>query len=130
MIEKIRTEYNLGFKEETYKQFLSYFDQLYNRKVEFRIAETPVFIPKLLKEELIKAGDDILRNVLSDEYLAQSNKAIPKDLVVPNEAVHPNFIAVDFAITKDSSGNYLPQLIELQGFASLFFLAGFIATHV
>ena len=121
MIEKIRTEYNLGFKEETYKQFLSYFDQLYNRKVEFRIAETPVFIPKLLKEELIKAGDDILRNVLRAEYLAQSNKAIPKDLVVPNEAVHPNFIAVDFAITKDSSGNYLPQLIELQGFASLFF---------
>lgn len=121
MIEEIRKKYNQNFKNEVYHDFLNNFDNLYQRKVEFRIAETPVFIPKKLKDELVKAGDDILRNVLKPEYLSQSIHAIPKDLEVPNECNHPHFIAVDFAICKDANGEYLPQLIELQGFASLFF---------
>lgn len=120
MIKEIRDKYLREFKEETYSDFLAYFDNLYNRIVEFRIAESPVFIPKKLKDLLIEAGNDILTQSLAKDYLIKSEQAIPYGLKVPNEHNHPHFIAIDFAICKDDSGSYLPQLIELQGFASLF----------
>ncbi len=121
MIAAIRKKYNELFSEEKYKKFVAQFDEIYNRKVEFRIAESPVFISRDLKNKLIEAGNDILKTVLTDEYRKISDKAIPKDLFVKGESKNPHFIAIDFAICKDESGNYLPQLIELQAFASLFF---------
>ncbi len=45
---------------------------------------------------------------------------MPKQLAVPNEDDHPALLAIDFAICKDDDGNFIPQLIELQGFASLY----------
>lgn len=121
MIKEIRDKYLKEFTEETYTDFLAYFNNLYDKKVEFRIAESPVFIPKELKELLIEAGNEILAQSLDPDYLLKSEHAIPHGLKVPNEHKHPHFIAIDFAICKDDHGNYLPQLIELQGFASLFF---------
>ena len=121
MIKEIREKYNSVFNKETYQKFLNDFDLLHNRKVEFRIAESPVFVPKKLKDDLIEAGEKIIDDLLNPDYLQQSTKAIPKDLFVANETKHPHFLAIDFAICKDADGNYLPQLIELQAFASLFF---------
>lgn len=120
MIKEIRDKYLKAFTEKTYANFLAYFNNLYDKKVEFRIAESPVFIPKELKELLIEAGNEILMQSLTPDYLLKSEQAIPHGLKVPNEHKHPHFIAIDFAICKDDNGNYLPQLIELQGFASLF----------
>mgnify|MGYP003498113561 FL=1 len=121
MIKEIRDKYLKEFTEETYADFLAYFNNLYDKKVEFRIAASPVFITKELKELLIEAGNEILMQSLAPDYLLKSEQAIPHGLKVPNEHKHPHFIAIDFAICKDDNGNYLPQLIELQGFASLFF---------
>jgi hypothetical protein len=121
MIKEIREKYNTLFTTDKYQKFLNDFDLLYNHKVEFRIAESPVFIPKQLKNDLIEAGEKIMDDLLNPGYLKQSTRAIPNDLFVANETPHPHFIAIDFAICKDENGNYLPQLIELQAFASLFF---------
>ncbi len=121
MIGLFRKKYNELFSEEKYKAFVAQFDELYNRKVEFRIAESPVFISRDLKERLIEAGNDILKTVLSQQYLKASDNAIPSNLFVKGENKTPHFIAIDFAICKDADGNFLPQLIELQAFASLFF---------
>ncbi len=121
MIASFRTAYNQQFTEKAYQDFLDHFDKLYGKKVEFRIAETPVFIAQSLKELLIEAGRDIVQSVLNPEYLKIAHQAIPGNLNVPNESAQPDFIAIDFAICKDGDGNFLPQLIELQGFPSLFF---------
>ena len=43
MIKEIRDKYLKEFTEETYADFLAYFNNLYDKKVEFRIAESPVF---------------------------------------------------------------------------------------
>ena len=43
-----------------------------------------------------------------------------KIFIVPHEDDHPQFLCLDFAVTKDESGNFTPKLIELQGFPSLF----------
>jgi hypothetical protein len=39
---------------------------------------------------------------------------------VPNEDDHTSLLAIDFAICEDGNGGFIPQLIELQGFASLY----------
>src|SRR5947208_9640971 len=45
--------------------------------------------------------------------------ALPKGLEVPNESPHPNFLVVDFAICTEGD-RFVPKLIELQAFPSLF----------
>lgn len=121
MIKHIREKYNADFNQEKYQAFLGEFDQMFNKKVEFRIAETPVFVDRKLKEKLISAGEQILKCVLTDDYLKQSDKAIPPDLLAPNEPLRPQVLAVDFAVCKDDTGDFTPQLIELQAFPSLFY---------
>lgn len=121
MIKSIREKYNNAFTQEVYHKFLHDFDLIFNKKVEFRIAETPVFIDRNLSQKLTDAGAKIISQVLSKEYIGQSEKAIPKNLFVPNENPHTDFLAIDFAICKNESDEFVPQLIELQGFASLFY---------
>jgi hypothetical protein len=45
---------------------------------------------------------------------------VPADCLVPNENAHSSFLAFDYAVCKDENGNLTPQLIELQGFPSIF----------
>lgn len=49
-----------------------------------------------------------------------SESAIPAGLNVPNDPGFPGMLAIDFAICKDEKGEWLPQLIEMQGFPSLY----------
>jgi hypothetical protein len=45
---------------------------------------------------------------------------VPKHLSVPNENDYPHCIAFDFGICRNSNGEIEPQLIEMQGFPTLF----------
>lgn len=127
MIKEIREKYNADFTKEKYSAFLKEFDIMFNKSVEFRIAETPVFVDKKLKQKLIEAGEQILKCVLSDEYLKISEKAIPPNLFAPNEPNRPQVLAVDFAVCKNENDEFTPQLIELQAFPSLFFWQDILA---
>ncbi len=120
MISQYREAYNTQFTEEKYKQFLADLDAEAGYPVQFRVAESPIFIPISLKEKLIAAGDQILQTVMSEKYLKQSFTAIPPSLLVPNQDSHPGTIAIDFAVCKNEAGEFWPQLIELQGFPSMF----------
>jgi hypothetical protein len=88
--------------------------------IDFRISETPLFLPERLTQELERAASDVLETVLSEEYLRQTDRAVPSDLVVPGEAPHPVFLQIDFALALDDAGEVVPRLIELQGFPSLY----------
>ena len=46
--------------------------------------------------------------------------AIPEGEKVPNENEHTHFIAFDFGICENENGELEPQLIEMQGFPTLF----------
>lgn len=120
MIPDLRKKYNSEFSEERYKNFLSDLDSTFGYHIGFRIAETPIFLPSSFKNELIKAGNEIVDFIQSQGYLKKSVRAIPENLFVKNEDSHPQVLAVDFAVCKDESGNLFPQLIELQGFPSLY----------
>ncbi|MBK8549552.1 MAG: hypothetical protein IPL53_00280 [Ignavibacteria bacterium] len=120
MIKELRQKYNSEFTEEKYNAFVKDLDTVYNKKIDFRIAETPIFLPKHLLNELLNASKEITDALQTKEFKEYSKNALPKQLAVPNEDEHASLLAIDFAICKDENRNFIPQLIELQGFASLY----------
>jgi len=88
--------------------------------VEFRVAETPCFLPKELLEQMARYGAELIHQLETPDYRQASSKTIPPEFNVPKEAPHPMFIQVDFGLVKDSSGALQPKLVELQGFPSLY----------
>ncbi|MFD2914718.1 hypothetical protein [Psychroserpens luteus] len=122
MIHDIRHNYNANFSEEKYQAFLKDINETFNYKVKFKIAETPVFIPKALKLKLVEACDDIMTVINKPNFKELTKGAFfDANTIVPNEDEHSKFIQLDFGICKDDNGNLVPKLIELQGFPSLYF---------
>lgn len=122
MIKPYRAAFNEHFTEEKYQAMLDDIASEYGYRPSFRIAETPVFIPKLLKQRLLEACEEI------NDVLMQSNfKQLTKDAIkhpmleVPGEDYNSRFIQMDFGVCVDENGDPTPQLIELQGFPSLYF---------
>jgi hypothetical protein len=115
-----RKEFNTSFSENAYQQFVSSIDSDFPGQLDFRIAETPVFIPSELKDNLLAACNEIIEVLLSPDFMEQTDRSVPEDQKVPNENKHTSFLAIDFAICKSESGELVPQLIELQGFPSLY----------
>ena len=133
MIPELRKKFNSEFTEDKYNAFINELNSSLQYPPDFRVAETPVFLPDSLKDDLINACKDILNQLQNDEFKKRSGKAIPKDLIVPNESVHPEFLQIDFAICEHPDGSLFPKLIELQGFPTVygyqFFLAQLIKKH-
>jgi hypothetical protein len=120
MIPSLREKYNKEFTEERYQEFMNFLNTRYDYEIEFRIAETPVFIPRELRKRIFEACDQIIDVVTSPDFKEKTERAIPKGKSVPNEDKHTQFMAIDFAICHDGAGQLTPQLIEMQGFPSLF----------
>ena len=120
MIEDLRKSFNENFSNENFDKLLKDLWQPTNNVVDFRVCETPIFIPNNLNEKLIDTSNELLNQISSEEFKEKSVNAIPDNLVVPNEDEHPIFLQIDFGITKDDEGVYHPKLIELQGFPSLY----------
>jgi len=120
MIPELRKKFNSEFTLHKYNAFLNELNTKFQYPPDFRVAETPIFLPAYLKDELIIACSDILNQLQNDEFKRRSEKAIPEDLVVPDESAHPEFLQIDFAICKNPDGSFLPKLIELQGFPTVY----------
>lgn len=120
MHKEARKEFNSSFTEEKYRNFVSNIAADYPGQLDFRVAETPVFVPADLKKSLIQACDEIIETLLSPNFSDKTNRAVPAGQSVPNENAHSSFLAIDFAICKNSSDELIPQLIELQGFPSIY----------
>lgn len=122
MIKDIRTAYNESFTKENYAKMIAYVDKAWNHKANFRMAETPVFIPDNLKRQLMEACAEINKVITQANFKELTQDAIKHpSLVVPNEDYHTRFLQMDFGICKDENGGLIPQLIEVQGFPSLYF---------
>jgi hypothetical protein len=125
-----RQEFNRSFSEENYKHFVEDIEQCFPDQLDFRVAETPAFIPLDLKNKLKEACSEIIESLLSPDFIARTNRAVPASQDVPNENAHSSFLAIDFAICRDESGALTPQLIELQGFPSLFSYQAFLSEKI
>ena len=120
MITSIRKSYNENFTKEHYENFLKALDQEFPGAIDFRVAETPVFIDKEIRDRMIDCCEHIISFIQTKEFLSKTERAIPKDEKMGNEGKHPHFIAFDFGITENNDGSLYPALIEMQGFPTLF----------
>jgi hypothetical protein len=128
MIPEIREKFNREFTLDKYEQFKEGIRSKYNYKPLFREAETPFFIPKILKERLIEACELISQTVIRPDIKEFTQGALYDDsLIVPNEDEHTTFLQMDFGVTLDQDGNPFPQLIEIQGFPSVYFFQNMVA---
>lgn len=126
MISKYRDSFNRNFTSTAYQEFLAKLVKGYP-PVSIRFAETPVFIPADLKQQLILAGEEIIKLIRQPNFKELTEAAIPSEWRVPAENSHPHFMAFDFGLCKDEQGRIVPRLIELQGFPSLFGLQNDLA---
>ena len=120
MIPELRKKYNHSFNPKAYDAFINDLKTFTYYPIDFRVSETPLFLNYDLTKKILEASDDLITQINDENFKRKSNNAIPPNLRVPNEDSHPQFLCLDFAITKDDSGNFIPKLIELQGFPSLF----------
>lgn len=120
MIPELRKQFNANFTAAKHQQFLHALEAAVGVPIEFRPCETPVFLPGELLHEMQQAAQEIIAQLATPEYGAVSARAIPPAFNAPHEGAHPHFIQVDFAVTRAADGRLAPQLIELQGCASLY----------
>ncbi len=133
MISALRKVFNAAFTPQRYQEMLADMNQQLPGQLDFRIAETPVFVPAALRDKLIKAGQDIIKVLQQPNFKELTEGAIPPSQRVPNEDAHAEFLTFDFAVCRNSDGELEPQLIEMQGFPSLYafqaYLPGVFADH-
>ena len=120
MIASARHSFNKQFTPAKYQFFLDDLNSSYNYKIPFRVAETPVFIAGDFKNKLLKGAEEIIDFIVQPNFNNLMKDAIPQHLSVPNETPHTLFLALDFAVCSNAKGEIVPQLIEMQGFPSLF----------
>ncbi len=120
MIPLIRKSFNSQFSKEQYDTFLNSLNAAFPGQLDFRVAETPVFIPKDFKKKILDACESIVDIIAEPGFSELTKAAIPPQLMVPGNEGQPDFIAFDFGICSNASGEMEPQLIEMQGFPSLF----------
>jgi len=122
MESKIRKAYNAAFTEEKYDAFKKYINEKHNHVPRFRLCETPVFIDDEIKQKLLDACEEINEIITRPDFKERTEGAIKHpSLRVPNEDYHTRFLQMDFGMCKNPDGEILPQLIEVQGFPSLYF---------
>lgn len=122
MVPEVRKQYNAAFTQEKYEAYINDLSSQHPGQLDFRLAETPVFIPKDFTQKALEACESIIDVITDPAYHRQSEMAIPAHLKVPNESGYPHFLVFDFGICSNERGELEPQLIEMQGFPSLFAL--------
>lgn len=117
MIKKVREKYNKYFTKEKFKSLtkdVNNFIGIQENIDLYGFSATPIFLSDDLNEKLIKAGDDILKQLSSNKLRKKLDYSIPKKYKTLKETKNPDFVLIDFAISKNKEG-FIPKLIELQG---------------
>jgi hypothetical protein len=119
MDERFRQLFNSQFSDELYVWYKTELSRRLNSTFEFRLAESPVFLPDEFKRRVVRSATDIVEQLANPELIARMKKAIPERWDTPGMDALPNFTQVDFAVVRTADGELVPKLIELQGFPSL-----------
>src|SRR5690349_5779185 len=118
MDPRYRDLFNRQLTQELYDDYQTDLAQRLNCKFEFRLAETPVFLTDDFKAKAVKSAKEIIAQLSDSKRIEKMKRAIPPRWNVPGMDRLPNFAQIDFAVVEDN-GQYVPKLIELQGFPSL-----------
>ena len=116
----LRDNFNKNFTEEKYSNYMNNIDAVSPGALDFRIAETPIFIPKEFTKKMLDACEDIIDIIVAPNFKALTERSIPEEVKVPGDEGHAQCMVFDFGICENAAGQYEPQLIEMQGFPTLY----------
>ena len=119
MDPQLRSIFNTDFTPDKYAALLHCVNETEKWPADFRISETPIFLTREFTDEVTRAAHAIVDLTRTPEFARHAASAIPKGLEVPHESAHPNFLVIDFGICAEGD-RFVPRLIELQAFPSLF----------
>ncbi|MFT4154290.1 hypothetical protein [Parafilimonas sp.] len=120
MIPGLRNTFNADFTQKKYADYLGDMNALHPGGIEFRLAETPIFADKAFTKKMLDACESIVDVIVQPDFKQLTANAVPEGLQVLNENGHSHFIAFDFGICENADGELEPQLVEMQGFPTLF----------
>ena len=119
MITKYRELFNTQFTGQKYQEFKDDITSDFNYAPTFRLGETPFFISKELKAQLVEGCNQVISFIQKENFKRLTNRPLELNHKVPNEDEHTSFLAIDFGICEED-GAVIPKLIEVQGFPSLY----------
>jgi hypothetical protein len=114
-----RRLFNDGFTPELYDWYVRELSRRLRCTFEFRLAETPLFLPPDFRHRAVAAANAIVEQLSDPMTIEKMMAAVPERWSTPGMDALPNFAQVDFAVVRDREGQLAPKLIELQGFPSL-----------
>jgi hypothetical protein len=118
MDPRYRLRFNAQFSPEIYQRYQDDLEKRLQCKFEFRLAETPLFLPLEFQRKIVMAAVEIVDQLSDPLRVGQMKRAIPERWDTPGMDALPSFTQVDFAVVREN-GALVPKLIELQGFSSL-----------
>ncbi|MCH5598784.1 hypothetical protein [Niabella ginsengisoli] len=119
MVKELRQQFNKSFTQQKYEAFFNDLNTAHS-SLQFRPAETPVFVPKHFHKQMISACESIIDVILKPDFKELTENSIPKDLRVKNEDDYPGCLTFDFGVCINDHNKLEPQLIEMQAFPTLF----------
>jgi hypothetical protein len=122
MDSSLRRAFNDAYTPEFYAAYMRRFEQRVGCPIPFRVAETPLFIPHALRDDLERSANGIVQQISAPAVIEKLKRAIPAHLDVPGMDPLPNCVQVDLAITRGPDGELTGKLVELQAFPSLYAL--------
>lgn len=122
MHEDFRRAYNEAFSEQLYQRFLGDLERRLGCQVPFRVAETPLFLPERVRDDLATSAREIADQVCQPALVERLKAAIPPSFDVPGMDEMPNCLQVDFALVRHPDGHLEGKVVELQAFPSLYCL--------
>ncbi|MEX0636244.1 MAG: hypothetical protein WD135_05705, partial [Ferruginibacter sp.] len=82
MQRELRQAFNDQFTEEKYQRYMEEIENLHPGALDFRNAETPIFIPKVFTKKMLDACEHILDLITADNFKSLTNRSIPTNIEV------------------------------------------------
>ena len=118
MIPALRKAFNESFTKEKYEEFLRDLHSKHPGAIEFRIAETPVFVGAEFLQKMLDACESIVDFITAPNFVALTERSIPSNERMPNENNQSHMIAFDFGVCMSEEGelshvipNFLNQAV-------------------
>ena len=121
MIPELRHAFNQSFNDALYSELLAQLASRCGSTIAFRVAETPIFLPRTMLDEMAESGAQMARHLIADSaYLTAARSHIPAGFDAPGQTPHPHFLTADFAWVRSQTGKLEHRLVEIQAFPSVF----------
>ena len=86
-----RERFNDAFSDELYARYRRDLERRVGQPVEFRLAETPMFLPSDFLNRLILEGREIVETISRPEMIERMSNVVPEQWKVPRPQTLPSF---------------------------------------